>query len=132
LAPLLGFGTTSILRESCHSRQKKIDKKNSIKKFLYFSHTYNTLEELLGISKKRPSASYQLNCPEKIIIEKNIKIIMLAVDSCLTAMVCHNLRQACLLEVGMTQIPVDHAALSIVCRVGLYVDFSSTNFSLDL
>jgi hypothetical protein len=31
------------------------------------------------------------------------------------------------LEVGLTQIPVDHAPLSIVRHVGLHVDFSSTN-----
>jgi len=86
----------------------------------------------MGISKKQPSASYQLNCPEKVVVEKNIKIILLAVDSCFTAMVCRNLRQAYLLEVGLTQIPADHAALSIVCHVGLHVDFSSTNFSLGL
>jgi hypothetical protein len=32
------------------------------------------------------------------------------------------------LEVGLMQIPVDHAPLSIVRHVGLHVDFSSTNF----
>jgi hypothetical protein len=35
-------------------------------------------------------------------------------------------------EVGLTQIPVDHAPLSIVRHVGLHVDFSSTNFFLGL
>ena len=45
-------------------------------------------------------------------------------------MVSRNLRQAHLLEVGLMQIPVDHAPLSTTCHVGLHVDFSSTNFSL--
>jgi hypothetical protein len=57
------------------------------------------------ICKKWPSASYQLNCPEKVIVEKKIKIILPTIHSCFTAMVCHNLRQAYLLEVGLTQIP---------------------------
>ena len=35
-------------------------------------------------------------------------------------------------EVGMTQIPVDHAPLSTPCHVGLHVHFSTTNVSLDL
>ena len=43
-------------------------------------------------------------------------------------MVFRNLRRAHLLEVGLTQIPVDHAPLSTTCHVGLHVDFSSTNF----
>ena len=47
-------------------------------------------------------------------------------------MVSRNLRQAHLLEVGLTQITVDHAPLSITCHVGLHVDFSSMNFSLGL
>jgi hypothetical protein len=58
-----------------------------------------------------------------------IKIIMPSVDNCLTTMVCRNLRQAYLLDVGLTQIPADHGALSIACHVGLHVDFSSMNFS---
>jgi hypothetical protein len=33
-----------------------------------------------------------------------------------------------IMEVGLTQIPVDHALLSIVHHVELHVDFSSTNF----
>ena len=49
---------------------------------------------------------------------KNIKKIM----------VSRNLHEAHLQEVGLTQIPVDRAPLSIVCHVGLHVDFSSTNF----
>jgi hypothetical protein len=52
-------------------------------------------------------------CP----IGKNIKKIM----------VSRNLRQAHLLEVGLTQFSVDHAPWSIVRHVGLHVDFSSTN-----
>ena len=43
-------------------------------------------------------------------------------------MVSRNLRQTHMLEVGLTQILVNHAPLSIVCHVGLHVDFSSTKF----
>ena len=53
-------------------------------------------------------------CPEICPTGKNIKKVM----------VSRNLRQAHLLEVGLTQIPVDHAPLSITCHVGLHVDFS--------
>ena len=53
-------------------------------------------------------------------------------DSYFTAMVYRNLRQAYLLEVGLTEILEDHGALSITYHVGLHVDFSSTNFSLGL
>ena len=45
-------------------------------------------------------------------------------------MVSQNLRQAHLLEVGLTKILVDHAPLSTTCHVGLHVDFLSMNFSL--
>ena len=45
-------------------------------------------------------------------------------------MVSRNLCQAHLLEVGLRQIPVDHAPLSTTYHVGLHVDFSSTNFPL--
>ena len=41
--------------------------------------------------------------------------------------VSRNFRQTHLLEVGMTQILVDHAPLFIVHHVKLHVDFSSTN-----
>ena len=47
-------------------------------------------------------------------------------------MVSRNFRHTHFWEVGMMQIPVDHAPLSIVRHVGLHVDFSSTNFSLGL
>ena len=48
-------------------------------------------------------------------------------------MVSQNLGQAHLLEVlGLTQIPGDHETLSIVCHVGLHVDFSSMKSSLGL
>jgi hypothetical protein len=47
-------------------------------------------------------------------------------------MVSQNFRQTLLLEVDLTQIPVDHAPLSIVRHVGLHVDLSSTNFVLGL
>jgi len=43
-------------------------------------------------------------------------------------MVSRNFRQTRLLDVGLTQILVDHAPLSIVSHVGLHVDFPSTNF----
>ena len=43
-------------------------------------------------------------------------------------MVSRNFRQTHLLEVGLMQIPVDHAPLSKVRHVGLHVDFSSMNF----
>jgi hypothetical protein len=42
-------------------------------------------------------------------------------------MVSRNFRQTHLLEVGLTQILVDHSPLSIVRHVGLHVDFSSIN-----
>ena len=45
-------------------------------------------------------------------------------------MVSWNFHPTQLLKVGLTQIPVDHAPLSIVRHVGLHVDFSSTNFFL--
>ena len=73
-----------------------------------------------------------LTIMKKLLLKKYIKIIMPAVGSWLTAMICRNLREAYLLEVGMSQIPTDHGALSTTCHVGLYVDFSSTNFSLGL
>ena len=42
------------------------------------------------------------------------------------------LRQAYFLEVGLSELPpADHETLSIVCHVGIYVDFSSTMTSLD-
>jgi hypothetical protein len=56
--------------------------------------------------------------PEIYPAGKNIKKIMVSQDFC----------QTHLLEMGLTQILVDHAPLSIVCHVGLHVDFSSTNF----
>jgi len=61
-------------------------------------------------------------CPEICPAEKKIKKIM----------VSRNFRQAHLIEVGLTNIPVDHAPLSIVRHVGLHVDFSSTNFFMGL
>ena len=64
---------------------------------------------------------YSKICPEICPAKKNKKI-----------MVSRNFRQTHLLEVGLTQIPVDHAPLSIVRHVGLHVDFSSMNFSLGL
>ena len=59
---------------------------------------------------------------KSIMLEKNIK----------KDMVSWNLHQAYFLEVGLTQISVDHAPLSTTSHVGLHVDFSSTNFSLGL
>ena len=43
-------------------------------------------------------------------------------------MVSRNLHQAHLLEVSLTQIPVDHALLSTTCHIRLHVDFPSTKF----
>lgn len=51
---------------------------------------------------------------------------MASVDNCFIAMDLHNLSQAYLSEVGVTQIP-NHAPLSTTYHVGLHVDFSSTN-----
>ena len=47
-------------------------------------------------------------------------------------MVSRNLRQAHLLEVGLTKIPRGHETLSIVRHVGVHVDFSSMKSSLGL
>ena len=47
-------------------------------------------------------------------------------------MVSQTLRQAHLLEVGMTKFFGDHETLSIVRHVGLHVDFSSMMSSLGL
>ena len=55
------------------------------------------------------------------MLKKYIKIIIPTADSCLTTRVCRNLRQAYLLEVGLTQILADHEALSIACHVELHV-----------
>ena len=68
---------------------------------------------------------YSEVCPE-ICSAKKIKNIYIIF------MVSRNFRQTHLLEVGLTQIPVDHAPLSIVRHVGLHVDFSSMNFLLGL
>ena len=46
--------------------------------------------------------------------------------------VSQNLRQAHLLEVGLTRIPSDHETLCIVLHVGLLVDFSSMKSSMGL
>ena len=43
-------------------------------------------------------------------------------------MISRKFRHTHLLEVGLTQILVDHAPLSIVRHVGLHVEFSSMNF----
>ena len=55
---------------------------------------------------------------------------MVAIDNCFTTLVCWNLRQAYLLDVSLTQIPVDYAPLSTSSHVGFLVNFSSTNFFL--
>jgi hypothetical protein len=46
--------------------------------------------------------------------------------------VSRNLCHAHLLEVRLTKIPRDHETLSIVCHVGLHVDFSFMKSSLGL
>jgi hypothetical protein len=48
---------------------------------------------------------------QSVMMEKNIKKVT----------VLRNFCQTHLLEVGLTQIPVDHAPLSIVCHVGLFI-----------
>jgi hypothetical protein len=60
--------------------------------------------------------------PEICHAEKNIKKIM----------VSGNFRQTHLQEVGLTKIMGDHAPLSIMCHVGLHVEFSSMNVFLGL
>jgi len=47
-------------------------------------------------------------------------------------MISRNLCHAHFLEVGLTKIPGDLETLSIVCHVGLHVDFSSMKSSLGL
>ena len=47
-------------------------------------------------------------------------------------MVCWNLCHAYLLEVGLMQILVEHETLSIICHVGIHVDFSSMVITLAL
>jgi hypothetical protein len=47
-------------------------------------------------------------------------------------MVSHNLRQAHLLEVGLTKMLGDHEALSTVRHVGLHADLSSMKSYLGL
>ena len=47
-------------------------------------------------------------------------------------MVSRNMRQAHLLEVGLTKFLEDHETLSIVRHVRFHVDFSSIKSSLDL
>ena len=47
-------------------------------------------------------------------------------------MVSRNLRQAHLLEVGLTKIMGDHETLSEVHHVGLHADFSSMKSSPNL
>ena len=56
-------------------------------------------------------------CPEICPIGKNIHILK-------RVTVSRNLSQTHLLEVGLTEIPGDREALSIVRHVGLHVDFS--------
>jgi hypothetical protein len=88
LAPLLGYGTTFILWKP-PIVDTKIGKKKSIKKkslpLSHILHTSRTSRHL----QETANASYKLNCPEKITVEKYIKIIMPTVDNYLTAMVCH-------------------------------------------
>ena len=62
------------------------------------------------------------SCPQICHVGKNIKK-------------SHGLLEfasAHLEEVGLAQIPVDHAPLSTTCHIGLHVDFSSMNFLLGL
>jgi hypothetical protein len=66
------------------------------------------------------------------LLDKHINITITTNDKCLIIMLCHNLCQAYMFKVALTQILVDHRALSIVCHVGLHVDFLSMKYSLSL
>ena len=63
----------------------------------------------------------------ELILEFTLQFVLLE-----KIVISKNLYQAHLLEVDLTQIPVDHAPLPTTCHVGLHVDFSSTNFFLNL
>jgi hypothetical protein len=60
-----------------------------------------------------------------------LKFVMLGKNK-IKITVSRNLRQAHLQKVGLTQISGDHETLSIVCHVGLHVDFSFMKSSLGL
>ena len=64
------------------------------------------------------------------VLESALKFVMLKNNK--NFMVFLNLRQAHLLEVGLTKIPRDHETLSIVRHVDLHVDSSSMESSLGL
>ena len=64
----------------------------------------------------------------KYVIESALKFVML--KNIKRIMVSRNLRQAHLLEVGMTKIPGEHETLFLVRHVGLRANFSSMKFSL--
>ena len=59
-----------------------------------------------------------MNFVMKYVLLINIKEIM----------VSRNLRQAHLLEVGLTKNAGDHETLSIIRHLGLHVDFSSLKY----
>ena len=69
---------------------------------------------------------------QKLLLDKNSKITPTSNDCCLIVMVYRELHHNYLFEVGLTQIPTYHKALSIVCHVDFHVDFSSMKFSLSL
>ena len=53
------------------------------------------------------------------VFDSHPKVVL----SCFTSMVYRDLRQAYLLEVGMTQISTNHETLSIICCLGIHIDF---------
>ena len=59
-------------------------------------------------------------------MESALKFVMLKNNGLL------KLHQVHLLEVSLMKIPGDDETLSIICHVGLHVDFSSMKFSLGL
>ena len=65
-------------------------------------------------------------------MESILKYVMLKKKTIKNIMVSRDLRQAHLLEVGLTKIPGDHETLSIIRHVGLHVDFSSMKSSSGL
>ena len=98
-------------------------------KNFYFNHTYNKLYTSPSGHVGETAICLLLNTMLwKKYCWKTTKIIMTTIHSCFIAMVYMNLRQAYLLEVGLTQIPSAHAPSSTSCHVGRHVGFSSTNF----
>ena len=108
--------------------RKKCQKIFRSKNF-YFNHTYNKLYTSTSRHVGETAICLLLNTMLwKKYCWKTTRIIMTTIHSCFIAMVYRNLRQAYLLEVGLTQIPSAHAPSSTSCHVGRHVGSSSTNF----